>query len=338
MTPAIPFICASGYAFAEPWRAALQAAMPLERIVALESLDKPARAACDFAIVANPDTRDLATLPQLKWVHSVWAGVERLVEDLQHSPVEIVRLVDPQLAETMAEAVLAWTLYLHRDMPRYARQQAAGQWLEHDYVRPQEKTVALLGLGELGLASAARLLAAGFQVSGWSRSRKAVPGVQCFAGDEELPALLAGADILVFQNAIDVTALYHFDEASHQPAISLVRADGSLRYFNGYVTAFRFVRTDGGFAFYEMLLEPWLAFTRLRKDSVSFHGKSVREITEETLQHFRQADWHMHTFEEDPRLTVANQHNETDWNHLHRRWEALGCRVFVVEAGQRRGP
>lgn len=197
MTSAIPFICAPGYAFAEPWRAALQAAMPLERIVALESLDDHARAACEFAIVANPDTRDLATLPQLKWVHSVWAGVERLVEDLQHSPVEIVRLVDPQLAQTMAEAVLAWTLYLHRDMPRYARQQAAGQWLEHDYVRPQEKTVALLGLGELGLASAARLLAAGFQVSGWSRSRKAVPGVQCFAGDEELPALLTGADILV---------------------------------------------------------------------------------------------------------------------------------------------
>ena len=197
MTSAIPFICAPGYAFAEPWRAALQAAMPLERIVALESLDEPARAACEFAIVANPDTRDLATLPQLKWVHSVWAGVERLIDELQHSPVEIVRLVDPQLAQTMAEAVLAWTLYLHRDMPRYARQQAAGQWLEHDYVRPQEKTVALLGLGELGLASAARLLAAGFQVSGWSRSRKAVPGVQCFAGDEELPALLAGADILV---------------------------------------------------------------------------------------------------------------------------------------------
>lgn len=41
--------------------------------------------------------------------------------------------------------------------------------------------------------------------------------------------------------------------------ISLVREDGSLRYFNGYITAFRFARTDGGFAFYEMILEPWPA-------------------------------------------------------------------------------
>ena len=111
-------------------------------------------------------------------------------------------------------------------------------------------------------------------------------------------------------------------------AISLVRQDGSLRYFNGHITEFRFLRTDGGFAFYRMVLEPWLAFARLRKDNVSFHGKSVREITEETLTHYRQADWHMHVFEEDPQLTVANQYNETDYNHLHRRWEARGLHYW----------
>lgn len=197
MSAALPLVCAPGYPFAEAWRAALQQAMPAERIVLLDALDARERAACEVAIVANPDPRDLRSLPQLQWVHSVWAGVERLVGDLQDSPVAIVRLVDPQLAETMAEAVLAWTLYLHRDMPRYARQQAASQWRAHDYVPPQAKTVALLGLGALGLASAAKLLAAGFQVSGWSRSRKAVPGVQCFSGAAELPALLAGADILI---------------------------------------------------------------------------------------------------------------------------------------------
>jgi len=105
--------------------------------------------------------------------------------------------------------------------------------------------------------------------------------------------------------------------------ISLVREDGSLRYFNGYITAFRFVRSDGGFAFYQMLLEPWLAFARLRKNCMSFHNKNVLEITQETLRHYAQADWHMYTID-DSTLTVANQYNETDYNHLHRRWEALG--------------
>ena len=109
--------------------------------------------------------------------------------------------------------------------------------------------------------------------------------------------------------------------------ISLVREDGSLRYFNGYVTEFRFVRSDGGFAFYRMVLEPWLAFARLRRDSRLFHEKTVREITEETLKHYRQADWHMNRID-DSTLSVANQYNETDYNHLHRRWEALGLHYW----------
>lgn len=110
--------------------------------------------------------------------------------------------------------------------------------------------------------------------------------------------------------------------------ISLVREDGSLRYFNGYITEFRFLRSDGGFAFYQMVLEPWLAFARLRKDSRSFHNRNVLEITEETLKHYSQAEWDMKLTADDPQLTVANQYNETDYNHLHRRWEALGLHYW----------
>ena len=109
--------------------------------------------------------------------------------------------------------------------------------------------------------------------------------------------------------------------------ISLVREDGTLRYFNGYVTEFRYLRSDGGFAFYRMVLEPWLALARLRTDCRSFHNKSVLDITEETLKHYAQADWQMHKVD-DAKLTIANQYNETDYNHLHRRWEALGLHYW----------
>jgi type VI secretion system secreted protein VgrG len=110
--------------------------------------------------------------------------------------------------------------------------------------------------------------------------------------------------------------------------ISVVREDGSLRYFNGYVTEFRFLRADGGFAFYRMVLEPWLAFAKLRKDNVSFHGKSVIELTELTFSHYRQADWHAAIVGDYPRMTCANQYDETDYNHLHRRWEDLGLHYW----------
>ncbi|MDC8757072.1 type VI secretion system Vgr family protein [Janthinobacterium fluminis] len=110
--------------------------------------------------------------------------------------------------------------------------------------------------------------------------------------------------------------------------VSMVRQDGSLRHFNGYVTEFRFNRTDGGFAFYDMVLEPWLALLRLRRDCVSFHGRSVMELTEATFAHYLQRDWQSCLYDDDPKLSCANQHNETDYNHLHRRWEALGLHYW----------
>src|SRR5574343_32632 len=131
----LPFIAPPGDPSAPDWLAALQAAMPEERVVALEALDDADCAGCEVAVVANPRPQDLRRLPRLRWVHSLWAGVERLLAELPEPAPAVVRLTDPRLAQTMAEAVLAWTLYLHRDMPRYARQQAARRWQPHPLPR-----------------------------------------------------------------------------------------------------------------------------------------------------------------------------------------------------------
>jgi predicted GNAT family N-acyltransferase len=88
-------------------------------------------------------------------------------------------------------------LDLHRDMPRYRRQQQEGQWRALP-VRPAgERRVGVLGLGSLGQAVLAQLVGLGFDCAGWSRSRHALDGVQCHAGADELPAFLARTDILV---------------------------------------------------------------------------------------------------------------------------------------------
>ncbi|MGX7706180.1 2-hydroxyacid dehydrogenase [Methylobacterium sp. Gmos1] len=178
--------------------AALSAAMPEETIRPFRTLDAQERAGIRIAIVANPDPAEVALLPNLAWIHSLWAGVERLVRDLKGSGVPIVRLIDPELARTMAEAVLAWTYYLQRDMPAYRRQQEAGTWRQIAYRPPAEVAVGLLGLGALGSAAAGRLAGAGFRVAAWSRSPKELPpGVTGFSGPDGLAGLLAESDIAV---------------------------------------------------------------------------------------------------------------------------------------------
>jgi glyoxylate/hydroxypyruvate reductase len=179
------------------WRDGLAARMPGERVVSFRDATEEERAAARIAVVANPDPAEVAALPNLAWIHSVWAGVERLVADLGAGAPPIVRLTDPELARTMAEAVLAWTYYLHRDMPAYRRQQEDGVWRQRPYRPPSTLTVGILGLGLLGQASARRLLDAGFQVAGWSRSPKVVPGVRTLSGEDGLDEMLALSDIAV---------------------------------------------------------------------------------------------------------------------------------------------
>ncbi|WP_417686867.1 2-hydroxyacid dehydrogenase [Roseibium sp.] len=180
------------------WIDSLNSALGPETTVRLlPDLSREESAAVEVAIVANPDPADLASLPALKWVQSLWAGVERMVAELPANGPKIVRLVDPQMAETMSEAVLAWTLYLHRDMPRYARQQAERKWQEHTLKLPSERIIAVLGLGNLGQAAALRLKANGFNVIGWSRSSKDIAGVETRCGEDGLKSVLSRADIAV---------------------------------------------------------------------------------------------------------------------------------------------
>ena len=125
------------------------------------------------------------------------AGIEKLVGAFDR-PLPIVRLVDREMARTMAEAVLAWTFYLQRDMPAYARQQRERVWRPHGYRKPVDVTVGLLGLGALGAEAAVRLLGAGFPVVGWSRSPKAGRGRRNLPwGPTVLAAMLGRCDILV---------------------------------------------------------------------------------------------------------------------------------------------
>jgi len=194
---ALPFLAAVNDSSVNAWLDALQKAMPAEQVCRLEAMSDDEIAECEVAIVANPDPAALARLPRLRWVHSVWAGVERLLESTRGADLRIVRLVDPQLAQTMAEAVLTWTLYLHREGPTYQRQQSQRVWRASDHVKPQQRTVGILGLGALGSAAARVLCQANFRVLGWSREPVRLQGVETFAGADQLPRVLEQSDIVV---------------------------------------------------------------------------------------------------------------------------------------------
>jgi type VI secretion system secreted protein VgrG len=106
--------------------------------------------------------------------------------------------------------------------------------------------------------------------------------------------------------------------------IELVREDKTLRYFSGYVFEFRHVKTDGNQATYDMVLLPWLAYLRLRRDNYLFHGKTLAEQTEEIFADYSAKDAKLSITKGDTAYTDAYQYDESDYNYLHRRWEERG--------------
>ena len=71
------------------------------------------------------------------------------------------------------------------------------------------------------------------------------------------------------------------DVIGKQVTVELERASGAPRYFNGYATDFRFLHSDGGYAFYGLTLRPWLAFLARRTDNYLFHDKTTRQALTE---------------------------------------------------------
>lgn len=181
----------------QAWLALFKEQMPAEEIVIFSQMNNEQRLACDIAIIANPLLEHLESLPNLVWVHSLWAGVESLVKAVEKMKLTLVRLIDPMLSQTMAEAALAWTLYLHRDMPKYAKQQSQKIWHQIEYTEPKDRHISILGLGALGQEAAKVLSAQGFKVSGWSYSPKTLEGVDCYHGEEGLQTMLTNTHILI---------------------------------------------------------------------------------------------------------------------------------------------
>lgn len=156
------------------------------------------KATIDYALVWHPEPGLLASLPNLKLILSLGAGVDHILRDPElPQDVPIVRLVDPYMTRAMSEYVALQVLRLHRQDFAYRAQQEAAEWREHAQKNAAERMVGLLGFGALGQDAAATLKALGFDVAGWSRSGRAVPGFVTYGGAAGLDALLRRSEILV---------------------------------------------------------------------------------------------------------------------------------------------
>lgn len=180
----------------QTWKKALQAQLPALRVVHASEAERPEE--IDYALVWKPPQGIFERMTNLRLIINLGAGVDSLVGrgDLPKT-IPITRIADPQMSRMMAGYVLFAVLRHARDIPFFEQAQRLGEWRYRHPRSPEETTVAVLGLGQLGAKAAHEIQRQGFRTLGWSRSLAQIDGVACSAGMETLDSVIGQADIVV---------------------------------------------------------------------------------------------------------------------------------------------
>ena len=181
----------------QDWRDALLAEDPTLDIRLFPDAGDPADIEAAICWTQH-DMAELRRYPNLKLIVSMGAGVDHLLRPPGPPPgIPVARLKDERLTSGMTEWVVLNVLRFHRQDLEYRAQQAARIWDELPAPDTARRRIGMLGLGQLGNASAQALRGLGFPVMGWTRNPRAVEGVTCFSGADGLEAMLRQTAILV---------------------------------------------------------------------------------------------------------------------------------------------
>lgn len=185
--------------FSEPaavWRAALRRQCPGVDVQCWPDVGD--RSAIEFALIGALSHGELARLPRLALIASIFAGQDLLLADPELPPhVPIVRTDDRDGDPMIAEYVLLHVLRHHRNLPAYARAQAERRWGRLPQPYAAQRRVGVMGLGPIGLRAARSVRAMGFDVAGWTRRSREIAGIPTFHGAEQLAEFLRRTEILV---------------------------------------------------------------------------------------------------------------------------------------------
>ena len=203
----------------EFWFPLLQQHLPQDRFYAWPDVNG---GDIDVALVATHPKGTFAALRKLKLIQSMWMGVENIITDAElPKGVPVARLIDPGMVAAMGETVIAYVLDWHRHFWCYRQFQKDKVWKRRKQYLASDRSVGILGLGELGGSIARKLRAMEFNVAGWSRTPKKIEGVFCSTDFDEV---VSRSDVLV--------CLLPLTEKTrgivNSKTLSLVKKDGCL--------------------------------------------------------------------------------------------------------------
>lgn len=152
---------------------------------------------CDIVLGEPKLIRDaLPRLPRLKWVQSIYAGVEPLVDPAQRRDYVLTN-ARGVFGELMSEYVFGYLLFLEKKILNRIESQAAKQWQRPESGILRGKTIGLLGVGSIGAHLAGTAKHFGMKVRGFTRGSETSTLVDQYFHGNDLLKFVTGLDYLV---------------------------------------------------------------------------------------------------------------------------------------------
>ena len=140
----------------------------------------------------------LNKMTRIKGLISLGQGVDHILNgNLIPENIPVVRIVDPYMAKSMSHWVLLSILNIIRDTYGYFSQENTKIYKLRDEKNFLSLKIGVYGIGAIGSVVAKDLSYMGFNVQGWSRTKKKIKTITCLSGSEGFKALITNSDIHV---------------------------------------------------------------------------------------------------------------------------------------------
>jgi len=160
----------------------------------------------EFAVVWKHPRGILKKYPNLKAILSLGAGVDHIISDPDlPEGLPIVRLVDKKLTHEMCLHAFHWVLHFHSDQYLYRSQQLKRQWIQQSSIQTEDRTIGIMGLGNIGRSIGELLVTQSFNVIGWGANQKSsLTDIKYYYGQDQLSDFLGRTNILI--NVLPLTS------------------------------------------------------------------------------------------------------------------------------------
>ncbi len=203
---------------------AIRAAAPGARLVTIGFDGHPDGPLDDIEVMlrgrfpAELFDRILARAPNLRWVHSATAGVERVLTPSSRARHLVITNARGVFSRPIAEYVLMMILAISRRLPSLLELQAERTWQPLESRELRDVTIGIVGYGSIGSAVAELATPFGCRVIATRRRAgdggAATAGVDRVLPPEGLPELLAQSDFVVLAAPLTADTAGLFGDAA----------------------------------------------------------------------------------------------------------------------------